>query len=91
MLPEASGQRFIVCEGQVSSQNISDILRKNIPELEERTPKGSPGEKGLQDGSFTCSSEKAKRVLGLTFRSMEDTFVDLGKQLLELEKKGRRA
>ncbi|PQE08470.1 hypothetical protein CJF30_00005331 [Rutstroemia sp. NJR-2017a BBW] len=86
-LPEASGQRFIICEGQVSSQNISDILRKNIPELEERTPKGNPGEKGLQDGSFTCSSEKAKSVLGVTYRSMEDTFVDLAKQLLELEKK----
>ncbi|PQE29505.1 hypothetical protein CJF32_00003243 [Rutstroemia sp. NJR-2017a WRK4] len=86
-LPEASGQRFIICEGQVSSQNISDILRKNIPELKQRTPKGSPGEKGLQDGSFTCSSEKAKSVLGVTYRSMEDTFVDLAKQLLELEKK----
>ncbi|TGO20995.1 hypothetical protein BPAE_0249g00010 [Botrytis paeoniae] len=46
-LPEASGQRFIVCEGQISSQNISDILRKNIPELEERTPKGISSDKGL--------------------------------------------
>jgi hypothetical protein len=26
-------------------------------------------------------------VLGLKFRSKEETFVDLGKQLLELEKK----
>jgi len=85
-LPEASGQRFIICEGQVSSQNISDIIRKNIPELEERTPEGVPGTKGLEDGFFTCSSEKAKKVLGLKFRSKEETFVDLAKQLLEIEK-----
>ncbi|QSZ35555.1 hypothetical protein DSL72_008425 [Monilinia vaccinii-corymbosi] len=87
-LPEASGQRFIVCEGQISSQNISDILRKNIPELEERTPKGVPGDKGLADGSFTCSSDKVRKVLGLKFRSKEDTFVDLARQLLEFENAG---
>ncbi|KAI9646647.1 hypothetical protein NHQ30_004644 [Ciborinia camelliae] len=86
-LPEASGERFIICEGQISSQNISDFLRKNIPELDERTPKGVPGDKGLEDGSFTCSSEKAKKVLGLKFRSKEDTFVDLARQLLEIEKR----
>ncbi|KAB8300161.1 hypothetical protein EYC80_000388 [Monilinia laxa] len=85
-LPEASGQRFIVCEGQVSSQNISDILRKDILELEERTPRGVPGEKGLEDGSFTCSSEKVQNVLGLKFRSKENTFVDLARQLLDIEK-----
>ncbi|TGO57759.1 hypothetical protein BCON_0062g00290 [Botryotinia convoluta] len=86
-LPEASGQRFIVCKGQISSQNISDILRKNIPELEERTPKGVPGDKGLEDDSFACSSEKAEKVLGLKFRSKEETFMDLARQLLEIEKK----
>ncbi|KAF7893440.1 uncharacterized protein EAF02_000978 [Botrytis sinoallii] len=90
-LPEASGQRFIVCEGQISSQNISDILRKNISELEERTPKGVPGDKGLEDGSFACSSEKAEKVLGLKFRSKEETFVDLARQLLDIEKKQKDA
>ncbi|KAF7904642.1 hypothetical protein EAF00_001976 [Botryotinia globosa] len=84
-LPEASGQGFIVCEGQISSQNISDIFRKNIPELEERTPKGVTVDKGLEDGSFTCSSEKAGKVLGLKFRSKEETFVDLARQLLEID------
>ncbi|KAF7907128.1 uncharacterized protein EAF01_004715 [Botrytis porri] len=82
-LPEASGQRFIVCEGQISSQNISDIIRKKILELEERTIK--------DDGSFACSSERAEKVLGLKFRSKEETFVDLARQLLEMEKKEKDA
>jgi nucleoside-diphosphate-sugar epimerase len=85
-IPEAGGQRFIVCEGQISSQEISDMLRKNIPELEGRTPKGTPGVK-IDERLFTASSEKAGRVLGLTYRSKEETFVELAKQLLEIEAK----
>jgi hypothetical protein len=79
-------QRFIICAGQVSSQEISDALRAHIPELESRTPKGVPGASALPEGQYECSSEKARRVLGLTFRGMEETFVDLGRQLVGLEK-----
>ncbi len=86
-VPEASGHRFVICEGQISSQEISDILRKNIPELEERTPVGVPGANKLDPNAYTCSSKLAKEVLGVTFRSKEDTFVDLARQLLEIEKK----
>lgn len=85
-IPEASGQRIIICEGQISSQEISDILRKNIPELEKRTPKGTPGTP-IDEKLFTASSEKAVEILGLGYRSKEETFVDLGRQLLEIEKK----
>jgi len=61
------------------------MLRKNIPELEERTPKGIPGGNPLDENIFTCSSAKAEEILGITFRSKEDTFVELAKQLLEIE------
>jgi hypothetical protein len=62
------------------------MLRSHFPELESRTPKGVPGGNPLPEGHYECSSEKAKRVLGLTFRGKEETFVDLGRQLLEIEK-----
>jgi hypothetical protein len=61
-------------------------LRKDIPELAERTPEGTPGKDGLRENAFDCSSAKAKRVLGLSFRSKEETFVELVKQLLGIEK-----
>ena len=48
-VPEASNRRFVICTGQIGSQEISDMLRKEIPELEE-------------------------------------TFVELARQLLEIEK-----
>lgn len=62
------------------------MLRKNIPELEERTPKGIPGENALDPNAYDSSGAKAERVLGITYRSKEKTFVELAKQLLENEK-----
>ncbi|KAL2060523.1 hypothetical protein VTL71DRAFT_9164 [Oculimacula yallundae] len=85
--PEASGQRFIICAGQVSSQQISDVMRKSLPEVDKRTPVGVPGGNPLPEGAYDCSSEKAKSVLGIKFKSLEETFIDLGRQLLELEGK----
>lgn len=86
-VPEASNKRFVICTGQIGSQDISDMLRKDIPELEERTPVGVPGGNKLDPNAYTCSSQQAERVLGLEFRSKEETFVELVKQLLEIEKR----
>lgn len=86
-VPEAGGNRFVIFQGQVSSQNISDILREKITELKDRTPIGVPGGNKLDPNAYTCSNEHAKKILGVTFRSQEETFVDLGKQLLEIEAK----
>lgn len=41
----------------------------------------------MLESTYDCSSEKAKKVLGMEFRSLEETFVELGTQLLELEGK----
>jgi hypothetical protein len=62
------------------------MLRANIPELENRTPKGVPGGNPLPENFYTTSSARAQKVLGLAFRSKEETFVELAKQLLEIEK-----
>jgi nucleoside-diphosphate-sugar epimerase len=83
---EAGGQRIIVSSKGISSQQISDLLRKNFPELEERTPIGKPGMDSLPEGAYTISNEKGKKLLGLEFRSDEECFVELGRQLLEIEK-----
>jgi hypothetical protein len=87
ILPEASNKRFLFTRGQISSQEISDILRKNIPELAERTPIGKPGTSSLPKGAYNADNTPAKDVLKVEFRSAESTFVDLVKQLLEIEKK----
>lgn len=90
VIPEAGGNRFIVSAGPLSSQLISDTLRAAFPELKERTPIGSPGKCSLPDEAerYGVSSAKAKRVLGIHFRSVDDTLKDLGSQLHALEKAG---
>ena len=84
---EAGGQRFVVSNGQVSSQNIADVLRAGIPELAERTPEGVRGGNPLSKNMYSLKATKVKTVLDLEMRSIEETFVDLGKQLLEIEGK----
>lgn len=88
--PEAGGNRFLASARQVSSQQISDTLRASFSELEEKTPMGKPGTSSLPEKSkqYDANSAKTKNVLGIEFRSVEDTFKDLGKQLLSLEKNG---
>ena len=87
-MPEASNKRFIVTPGTIGSQQISDILRQNIPGLEKRIPEGTPGTSSLPADVFSADSSPAEKVLGIKFRSAEDTFVDLGKKLLEIEAQG---
>jgi NADPH-dependent methylglyoxal reductase len=84
--PEASNQRFLICAGQIPSQKIADIWRANFPELADRVPEGISGAKTLPDDAYNASSEKAGRVLGIKNRSLEESLVDLGKQLLAIEK-----
>jgi nucleoside-diphosphate-sugar epimerase len=84
--PEAGGERIIVSSKAMSTQEIADLFRKNFPELESRIPLGKPGTSSLPEGAYTISNEKAKKLLGVTFRSDEECFVELGKQLLEIEK-----
>jgi len=86
--PEASNQRFIVSAGEIGSQTISNTLRATFPELKDRTPKGNPGVSSLPEKAsrYSVNSEKSRKVLGIEYRSVEDTFKDLGAQLLAIEK-----
>jgi nucleoside-diphosphate-sugar epimerase len=86
---EAGGERVLVSSKAISSQEIADILRRNFGQLEERTPVGKAGTKSLPDGAYGISNEKARRLLGVSFRSDEECFVDLGRQLLEIEREGK--
>jgi nucleoside-diphosphate-sugar epimerase len=82
---EAANQRFFVTGGSYSYQIICDILRKTFPELRDRVPEGKPGS-GLGADVYKVDNSKAKRVLSLNFRSLEECIVDTVKSLLEVEK-----
>ncbi|KAF2261737.1 3-beta hydroxysteroid dehydrogenase/isomerase family protein-like protein [Lojkania enalia] len=83
---DAGNQRFLVSPGSVTSQQIADIMREEVPGAAERVPKGTPGVDTLPVGAISIDTTKAKTILGLEYRSVKETFTDLGKQLLAIEK-----
>jgi nucleoside-diphosphate-sugar epimerase len=84
--PGAGNQRLLLAADVVDSQRIADILRANVPDAVERVPQGKPGTSTLPADNFAVDHSKAERVLGLKWRSAEETFADSGRQLLEFEK-----
>ncbi|TQB75868.1 hypothetical protein MPDQ_001469 [Monascus purpureus] len=88
-VPEAGGQRFFVCMGNYSNQQVVDILREKIPELRDRVPVGKPGSGFGGVELYTPDMSKSIRVLGLKYRDLDQTIVDAARSFLELERKGR--
>ncbi|EJD39222.1 putative cinnamoyl-CoA reductase [Auricularia subglabra TFB-10046 SS5] len=89
--PGAGGQRFIACADRsyFTGQEIVDILRKHFPELHDKIPVGEPGvikEGGLH---LMADNSKIKSVLGIKFRTLEETVVDTANSVLELQKKSK--
>ena len=89
--PAASNTRFLITPGAVTSQEIADILRKNFKELGERVPKGVPGSATLDPEAYGADSGPIQKVLGIQFTDKEKTFVDLGANLLKIEKSESKA
>ncbi|KAL3444392.1 NAD(P)-binding protein [Aspergillus insuetus] len=77
---KAAGDRFIVAGGRFVKQEACDIIRRRFPELQDKVPKGIPGdyiETYIADGS------KARDVLGLEYRDLETTMVEAVEDLLK--------
>ncbi|KAJ6017870.1 methylglyoxal reductase (NADPH-dependent) gre2 [Penicillium sp. IBT 35674x] len=88
---EAGNQRFIVCARQFDFQVVCDILRSHFAELGERTPLGNPGTKSLPAGAYSVDNSKVKKFLGVEFRSLEETVLDVARYMLDLERKEEQA
>jgi len=83
-LSEAADQRFFVLEGYFSNKEICEIIRKNFPQYEDKLPgKEVKGGDYPEGGIFGFNNEKSKKVLGMTYRPLETSVVDLVKSLQE--------
>ncbi|TKA66577.1 hypothetical protein B0A49_04407 [Cryomyces minteri] len=89
--PAASNQRIALCSTDpLTPQRVVNILNKNFPELEDRIATGNPEDDypvGVHPTLW--NTQKAHDVFGAgwRFRNVEESVVDLTKQLLEQEKK----
>lgn len=81
-LPEAANKRFFTTAGYFSNKEIAEIIRKNFPELENELPgKEIKGGDYPAEGLYKYDNSRAVKVLGIKFRTLEESIVDLVKSL----------
>jgi nucleoside-diphosphate-sugar epimerase len=81
-LPEAAGKRFFVTAGYFSNRELAEIIRKNFPEYEKELPsKDVKGGDYPEGGIYKFDNSRTTEVLGIKFRSLEESVVDTVKSL----------
>lgn len=59
-----------------------EIVRKNFPEYQSKLPPESvPGGGMPEGGIFKCDNSLTKEALGLNYRSLDESVIDLVKSL----------
>lgn len=81
-VPEAGGNRFLITAGHCSSKMLVDAIRKTHPELASKLPPSDTDD--LPADVYGYDNSKAKQVLGINFRSLEESVGDTVSSLMKL-------
>lgn len=82
--PELGGSRLLLAEGVYCNQEVADEARRLFPAHKASIPRGEPGKREADAHFKIDSSDEAKR-LGMTWRTIQDTLLDLIPQLFAIE------
>jgi nucleoside-diphosphate-sugar epimerase len=86
-LPKAADKRFFITAGYFTNREIAGIIRKNFPELHDQLPAEDVKGGGYPEaGLYKYDNSRTVEVLGIKFRSLEQSIVDTTKSLLPLLK-----
>ncbi|KAK9468408.1 hypothetical protein V1512DRAFT_235199 [Lipomyces arxii] len=77
--PEAAGQRYFLIGGKFYYPDVVKIIQKNFPELADKLPTIS--DEPLPP-FWDFSNEKSRKQLGIEYLTLEQSIVDLTKQLI---------
>jgi nucleoside-diphosphate-sugar epimerase len=81
-VPEAADKRFFITAGYFSNKEICEIIRKNFPEYEKDLPsKDVKGGDYPEAGLYKYDNSRTVNVLGIKFRGLEESIVDLVRSL----------
>lgn len=80
---EAGGKRFFVVGGYFSNKKVADIVREGHPELKSRLPPTDSKDDTPAD-IYGIDNSRSKEVLGLKYRTLEESISDTVSSLLEL-------
>ncbi|KAM0810165.1 putative NAD-dependent epimerase/dehydratase domain-containing protein [Seiridium cardinale] len=87
---EAGGQRFLVTGGYYSNKAICEAVRQFYPHLSLMLPAAEAIQDDTPDNVYGYNNEKSRKVLGLTYRTMNECIRDAVESILQLELKARR-
>ena len=84
---EASEKRFFIVGGRYCNKEIAEIIGEEFPELKANLPQGEALKPGAypEKGTYGFDNTRSKSILGLTYRSLKESIVDLVKSLQALE------
>ncbi|KAI1136252.1 putative NADPH-dependent methylglyoxal reductase GRE2 [Hypoxylon sp. FL0543] len=89
--PEAANKRWFPVAGDLGFQEMANYLREALPEKRDVIPIGEPGNTKKPEGWYGASAPEVEEVLGLKYRSAQESFRDLAPQLVEIEKRAAAA
>ena len=79
---EAANKRFFITAGYFSNKEIAQIIEKNYPECKDGLPTAStPGGDYPSEGIYKYNNKRAIEVLGIKFKSLEESVKDTVKSL----------
>lgn len=79
---EAANKRFFITAGYFSNKEIAQIVAKHFPQYKDGLPSAStPGGDYPEGGVYKYNTKRVVDTLGIKFRSLEDSIVDLVKSL----------
>jgi nucleoside-diphosphate-sugar epimerase len=79
-VPEAGGKRFFCTAGFLSNAAIATIIKAKFPELADKLPADIKSD--LPEDVYGYDNTQSRQVLGIDYRSLEDSIVDTVKSLL---------
>lgn len=82
----AGGKRFFISsESNFSNQMIADIIKKEFPQYATGLPEEREPNNGFpEEGCYTANNTRSKEILGLRYRTLNESIVDLVKVLQEM-------
>jgi nucleoside-diphosphate-sugar epimerase len=79
---EAANKRFFIAAGLFSNREIGQSIAKSFPDLKSKLPTDqTPGGDYPEGGVFKMDTSRASKVLGLTYRSLDESVKDTVKSL----------
>ncbi|KAF2473121.1 NAD(P)-binding protein [Lindgomyces ingoldianus] len=78
--PEAANKRFFTVAGYFSNRDICKIIKSKFPQYKDlpsdSTPGGDYPEGGIQNGLYGFSNKRSIDVLGLKYKTLEESVID---------------